>query len=156
MDFNEIPVGSRQANEFDQWYTTCPKCDGALIVRTATLEATGETIDVNELLQADGFLVPSDERDCSTSDELVECLDCHAMFTLDEVSIENDTPDNCFGEMVERLDDSDDESLAIESPHDVATWKECDKCGQDYPADFRLNHCIAHKGGTLIIKSRVA
>lgn len=40
------------------------------------------------------------------------------------------------------------------SAHDVEQWKECDKCGKDYPIDFQLNHCILHRGGKLVKATR--
>lgn len=35
--------------------------------------------------------------------------------------------------------------------HDVKEWKECPKCGKDYPITWHLNHCILHLPKTALV-----
>lgn len=46
------------------------------------------------------------------------------------------------------------EQVATADPHDVAEWKECSRCGKDYPITFNLDHCILHRDGKLVVKRR--
>lgn len=73
---------------YDSFKTACPACGKEkLIVTEATLAATGERIDVNQPLEADGFLVSvaSDVKDASTEDEKVLCTACKKEFDLSDL-----------------------------------------------------------------------
>lgn len=41
---------------WDQWKTTCPGCNGGLVVTELTLTVTGEKLSPNTELQSDGFV----------------------------------------------------------------------------------------------------
>jgi hypothetical protein len=74
-----------------QWLTSCPKCGAKdqLIVTSATLSATGETLHVNSKLEPDGFGFEYDGKDASTEAEIVLCTNCKRRYYLEELSVEN-------------------------------------------------------------------
>ena len=75
---------------FKSFKTECPKCKSDyLYVIGATLCATGEHIELQSPLSADGFEVPieDDVKDCSTEDETVRCCDCGHEFDLADITL---------------------------------------------------------------------
>ncbi len=74
----------------------CPACnnEGTLRVIRYTLSATGQVVEDNARLEADGFEVnaPDDLKDCSTEDELIKCSSCGAILPL-ELLAAGDAPE---------------------------------------------------------------
>lgn len=68
----------------------CPQCrsKGNLRVVQYTLSATGQVVEDNARLEADGFEVnaPDDLKDCSTEDEVVKCSACGGICDLGVLS----------------------------------------------------------------------
>ena len=78
--------------DFQEWSTTCPFCgvEDQLTVLSLTVERTGERRSVNAKLRPDGFTWSNEnDKDGSSSDELVQCGECGGLMTLDDLYKEN-------------------------------------------------------------------
>jgi hypothetical protein len=69
--------------------TKCPRCGvgGRLAVVEAVLATTGRALKMNSPLTDNGFEVPTNARDASTDEEVVECAACGERFSLSEVTL---------------------------------------------------------------------
>lgn len=75
---------------YESFKCECPKCGSDdLTIVEATLCVTGERLDMRVPLSADGFEVPvaSDEKECSTEDEIVRCGGCGYTFDLSDITL---------------------------------------------------------------------
>lgn len=75
---------------WDQWKTTCPGCNGGLVVTELTLTATGEKLSPNTELQSDGFEFDPDQnlRNLSTENEVVKCIKCGRSYDLADLALD--------------------------------------------------------------------
>jgi DNA-directed RNA polymerase subunit RPC12/RpoP len=81
-----------QAEQFEAFSTRCPYCGvkDRIMVRQATLVATGSTIQAEVLLHADGFDLSSvcdPTENLSTEDERVRCEACGSEFDLSDLTL---------------------------------------------------------------------
>jgi len=74
---------------YESFKCQCPKCKSDdLAVVAATIATTGERLDMNSPLSADGFEVPvSEDVNASTEDELVRCNGCGHEFDLADITL---------------------------------------------------------------------
>ncbi len=90
-------VPEPRAEDGKQFETRCPDCGDPRKLRViqVTLVRTGETHTVNELLEPDGFYVNlDDEKDQSTTDEIVRCSACTKTYPLTELMLEETHDDS--------------------------------------------------------------
>jgi NTP pyrophosphatase (non-canonical NTP hydrolase) len=78
-------------DKWAQWNTHCPDCGcERLYVVEVVLMATGRRLGMHLPLCADGFEVPTDEKDASTTDEVVTCDNCGGKFELSQLAIHSE------------------------------------------------------------------